>query len=250
MKLDYFIAKKTNIEELIKFLLLIILVIYNYKIHLENSNGIAEYLILNAASTVLVFYEGYNFAKSIRPSIWLLAIITIGMEFYFFEEWRINLFGAIVLGELYLVFAYKMIEKSEVVFFIHFMFMMCLIPITYQTAFEIGMMMVGYLHKRGKKETGYLMLAIILSTLQHQYWIYVDFLNDRAPKALNETLILLSANILAYCVLRYAKHDKILHFLVPTIFQWMARNIIYIYFITFVIFFRWMIFCKGCCLLH
>ena len=223
-----FKAKNTaNMQDLIKFVALIAMMIDHYGLYLDSAQGYR--VIGRFVFPVFAFYTGYNFHGKMRHLIWVLGAILIGMHIYILNHFMSNILVTLALGQLYLSYVGKAILHDAQTFFRHFIGMLILTPFTmdfidYGTL-GVAWMMVGYkYHNDNKQDEGYLLLATLCTIIFNEYGMSQVFYN--LWYALGGVFIVAMAG----AWLKYADHSK----QIPVNITLITRNMLYIYFVSIV----------------
>lgn len=222
-------SQNANMQDALKFLALIIMMIDHYSMYLEPYNQLYR-TIGRFAFPIFAYYAGYNFHEKIRHQIWILGAILIGLHLYIIQAFVSNILVTLALGQLYLFYAGKSIIANERVFFRHFIAMLLLTPITYSFidygTLGIAIMTVGYRVQHLKKDDGYLFLAIICTMIFNEYIMFEVFHN--LPYSI---MSIVMETIAALCLKYINNQGRISINLKP-----ITRNMLYIYFISIVMF--------------
>ena len=221
------IKHRANIQDLIKFVALVAMIIDHYGLYIDPTEGYR--VIGRFAFPVFAFYTGYNFHGKIRHIIWILGAILIGLHIYILDHFMSNILVTLAFGQLYLAYAGKAILANEQTFLRHFVGMLALTPFTmnfmdYGTL-GIAWMMVGYkFHNGGKQDEGYLLLATLSVIIFNEYGFAQVY--DNLWYALGAV----AATSLSAAWLRYADHGRV----IPVNITLITRNMLYIYFMSIV----------------
>ena len=218
----------TNIQDLIKFIALIVMMIDHYGLYLDPNEQLFR-SIGRFVFPIFAFYTGYNFHGKARHSIWILGVILMGLHIYIFKYFMPTILVTLAFGQLYLFYAGKAILADDNMFFRHFLAMLIFAIFTY-TFFDYGtlgiaIMMVGYrYHNVPKKDEGYLLFALLCTVFFNEYTASQIFHN------LWYAIVSVIAVAISGICLKYADHNKI----IPVNLRPITRNMLYIYFVSIV----------------
>ncbi len=218
---------KANIQDLIKFVALIVMMIDHYGLYLDSAQGYRT--IGRFVFPIFAFYTGYNFHGRMRHSIWILGAALIGMHIYVLGHFVTNILITLAFGQLYLSFAGKAILANEHTFLRHFVGMLIFTPFTmdfmdYGTL-GIAWMMLGYKYSNGgNKDDGDLLLVALCTMIFNEYGMSQVYYN------LWYALGGVAAVALSAACLRYADNIRS----IPVDVTIVTRNMLYIYFVSIV----------------
>lgn len=214
-----------NIQDLLKFLALIAMMIDHYGMYLVPWDQ-GYRVIGRFAFPIFAFYTGYNFHGKIRHLIWILGATLIGLHIYILGSFLSNILVTLAFGQLYLSYCGPAILKDENMFFRHFCGMMILVLFTHTFidygTLGIAFMMVGYLYRHKKNDDGYLMLATLGVVIYNEYSLSQMYYN------LGYALASIFSLSFASVLLKYAGHNVS----IPINIKPITRNMLYIYFIS------------------
>lgn len=219
---------RANIQDLIKLVALIAMMIDHYGLYLDSSQGYR--MIGRFVFPIFAFYTGYNFHGKMRHIIWILGAVLMGMHIYILGHFMSNILITLAFGQLYLSFAGHAILANEHTFFRHFVAMLIFTPFTmdfidYGTL-GIAWMMIGYkYHNGGKKDDGDLLLVALCTMIFNEYGMSQVYNN------LWYALCAVAAVALSATCLRYADHNRP----IPVDVTIVTRNMLYIYFVSIVV---------------
>ena len=216
-----------NIQDLLKFLALIAMMVDHYGLYLNPYNEVYR-VIGRFALPIFAFYTGYNFHGKMRHMIWILGAILIGMHIYILGSFLSNILVTLALGQLYLSYCGPAILKNEQLFFWHFCIMLILAPFTYTImdygTIGVAFMMVGYLYHHKKSDEGYLILVTLCAIIHNEYALSQVYYN------LWYALAAIASISVSSVLLKYAGHNMP----IPVNIRPITRNMLYIYFASIV----------------
>jgi len=222
------IKNRANIQDLVKFIALISMMIDHWGFYLAQD----EYLFRVIGRFVLpifAFYTGYNFHGKMRHIIWIFGAILIGLHIYVYTIFTSNILITFAFGQLYLSYVGKAILANEQMFFLHFIVMLVSTVFTYEImdygTLGIAIMMIGYkARNEGEVDGSYLALAMICTAIFNEY-----IMSQAYHHLLYEIIAALLAISAGLC-LKYADHNKS----IPLNIRPITRNMLYIYFVSII----------------